>query len=108
MTASCGSWYLAIRLPTRSMRLLAGVYSVGLSTSSKRSITASDSRSAQLTFSVGRLLLVGLHHRRRRHLQLGVRRVQVERGDRGAPVVDVAVRPGGGDGFDAVEDDVLP
>ena len=57
---------------------------------------------------LGHFAPVGLDHRRRGDLQLGVRGVQVECGHRGAPVVDVAVRPCGGDGFDAVEDDVLP
>jgi len=39
--------------------------------------------------------------------EFGVRRMQVERGHRGTPVVDIAVRPCGGYRFDAVEDDVL-
>src|SRR3954447_8098714 len=51
---------------------------------------------------------VGLHHGTRRDLELGVRSVQVERGYCGAPVVDIAVGPCGGGGFDAVENDVLP
>jgi hypothetical protein len=40
---------------------------------------------------LGHVAAVGLHHRRRRHLQFGMRSVQVERRHRGAPVVDVAV-----------------
>ena len=53
MTASWGSWYFAMRLPTRSMRLLAGVYLVGVSSSSKRSMTAADPRSAHVTVDTG-------------------------------------------------------
>jgi hypothetical protein len=39
----------------------------------------------------GHLTAIGLHHRRRGDLEFGVRGMQIERGDRGAPVVDVAV-----------------
>jgi len=42
ITASCGSWYFEIRLPTAWMRLLPGAYLVGPSTSSTGPITASE------------------------------------------------------------------
>jgi hypothetical protein len=45
--------YFAIFCPTRAIRLLAGVYPVGVRYSSKRSITAADCRSSQETFSLG-------------------------------------------------------
>ena len=49
----------------------------------------------------------GLDNRGRRHLQLGVRGMQVEGGHRGSPVVDVSVGPGRGGGLDAVDNHVL-
>ena len=51
--------------------------------------------------------LVSLHHGGRRHLQLGVRGVQIESRHRRPPVVDVAIRPCRRRGFDTVDDDVL-